>query len=97
VRETSDTFELMLFIVIETFKDTKRVGERYRLKGRMLPDGVTFQASWIDPLTNRCFLVVDATDRESLNLWSRYWDDLADFEIVQVVTSSEFWANLGTR
>ena len=38
----------MLFMVIEHFKDVSAIGARFRAKGRMLPEGVTYQTSWID-------------------------------------------------
>ena len=41
----------MLFMVIEDFHqgDPKPVHDRFVACGRMLPEGVTYQASWIDP------------------------------------------------
>ena len=41
----------MLFMVIEEFRnrDPLPVRTRFRDRGRMLPDGVTYLASWIDP------------------------------------------------
>ncbi len=38
----------MLFMIIEHFKDVAATGERFRAKGRMLPEGVTYQASWVE-------------------------------------------------
>jgi hypothetical protein len=89
----------MLFLVIELFKngDPKPVGERFRQKGRMLPDGVVYISSWIDPPNSRCFQIMEAPDRESLNLWIAAWDDLVDFEVVPVQTSAEFWATVQPR
>ncbi len=29
-----------------------------------------------------------------MNLWVSCWDDLVDFEIVPVVTTSDFWAKM---
>ena len=83
----------MLFMVIERFKhgDARLIGERFRRDGRMLPEGVTYQASWIDSAGLRCFQIMEAPDAQSLIPWVRRWDDLIDFEIVPVVTSSDFW------
>jgi hypothetical protein len=52
----------MLFMVIESFKrgDPAPVGERFKVCGRMLPDGVTYQASWIDETGSRCFQIMEA-------------------------------------
>lgn len=86
----------MLFMIIEHFKnkDPKPVGERFRKHGRMLPEGVTYQASWIDPANARCFQLMEAPDRESLTPWIEFWSDLVDFEIVPVLTSGEYWARV---
>jgi hypothetical protein len=47
----------MLFMVIEPFRngDAKLIGERFRRDGRMLPEGVVYHASWVDPAGARCF------------------------------------------
>lgn len=84
----------MLFMVIERFKagDAGPVGERFKRRGRMLPEGVSYHASWVDSTGSRCFQVMEAPDREVLNAWVRRWDDLVDFEIVPVVPSADFWA-----
>jgi hypothetical protein len=56
----------MLFMVIEHFKDgnPNPIGERFRHSGRMLPQGVLYHASWIDPAAARCFQVMEALDPE---------------------------------
>ena len=57
----------MLFMVIERFKnkDPKPIGARFKRLGRMLPDGVTYHASWIDPVEARCFQVMAAAASRS--------------------------------
>lgn len=84
----------MLFMVIERFKDGNagRVGERFRNSGRMLPDGVTYHMSWVDSAGARCFQIMEAPRLELLSPWVSRWDDLVDFEIVPVLTSSDFWS-----
>jgi hypothetical protein len=81
-------------MVIERFKtdDVRPIGERFRQSGRMLPDGVIYHASWVDPAGTRCFQIMEASRPELVDLWSSRWDDLIDLEIVPVLTSSEFWA-----
>lgn len=85
----------MLFMVIERFKqgDAKLIGERFKLSGRMLPEGVIYHASWVDSPGARCFQIMEAADPELLNTWVARWDDLIDFEIVPVLTSADFWAS----
>jgi hypothetical protein len=84
----------MLFMVIERFKDgdARPIGERFKLSGRMLPEGVTYHASWVDADGTRCFQIMEAPDAESLDAWTSRWHDLVDFKIVPVLTSADFWA-----
>ena len=86
----------MLFMVIEHFKggNARPVGERFRHSGRMLPEGVAYHASWVDSAGARCFQVMEASDRELLNLWASRWDDLVEFEIAPVQTSVDFWSKV---
>lgn len=82
----------MLFMVIERFKHgAAPVGERFQRQGRMLPEGVTYHASWMDAPGDRCFQLMEAPHPESLNPWISRWEDLVNFEIIPVVTSAEFW------
>jgi hypothetical protein len=85
----------MLFMVIERFKngDPRPIGARFRQSGRMLPAGVTYHASWVDPAEGRCFQVMEAPDEKALNQWINNWSDLVGFEVVAVLTSADFWAN----
>jgi hypothetical protein len=87
----------MLFMVIERFKDgdPRPIGARFREKGRMLPDGVAYHASWVDREGMRCFQVMEAADAESLEGWMGCWKDLVDFEVVPVLNSAEFWSAFG--
>jgi hypothetical protein len=84
----------MLFMVIEHFKPGSQalIGERFKQNGRMLPDGVTYHASWVEPTGARCFQIMEAPNPELLQSWVRNWDDLVDFQIIPVQTSAEFWA-----
>jgi hypothetical protein len=86
----------MLFMVIEHFKngDPKPIGVRFRQHGRMLPEAVEYQASWMDAAKARCFQVMEAPDRASLEPWIAAWADLVEFEVVPVQTSAEFWATV---
>jgi SAM-dependent methyltransferase len=84
----------MLFMVIERFKqgDSKPVGERFRRSGRMLPVGLVYHASWMESAGGRCFQVMEASHPDLLKSWMSCWDDLIDFEIIPIETSSDFWA-----
>jgi hypothetical protein len=37
---------------------------------------------------------MEAPTIDALNLWVARWSDLVDFEIIPVIPSAEFWANL---
>jgi len=63
----------------------------------MLPEGVTYQASWMEPTGGRCFQTMEAPSLEALNVWVGRWHDLVAFEIIPVVPSADFWANLPTE
>ena len=83
----------MLFLVIERFKlgDPKAVGERFNKQGRMLPEGVTYQASWMDTSGSRCYQLMEAASVNALRPWTRNWDDLIEFEVVPVLPSADYW------
>lgn len=86
----------MLFMVIERFKNgnAKPVGERFKAGGRMLPEGVTYQASWMTFSGAQCFQLMEAPSLEALDEWVSRWNDLVDFEIVEVLRSADFWARI---
>ena len=86
----------MLLMVIERFKngDAGPIGKRFRRDGRMLPEGVIYHASWVDPAGARCFQLMEAPDAESLAAWTSRWDDLVGFEVVPVLTSADFWSKI---
>ncbi len=81
-------------MVIERFKDghPARVGERFARRGRMLPDGVTYEASWMGADGACCYQLMQGPSIEALNPWIAAWSDLVDFEVVPVIPSVEFWA-----
>jgi Protein of unknown function (DUF3303) len=86
----------MLFMVIEDFRngDPGPIRERFVRNGRMLPEGVIYHASWIDPANSRCFQVMEAKDRDALQVWVHRWTDLVEFEIVPVLSSQEYWTKI---
>lgn len=82
----------MLFMVIETFQnnDMIPVYERVRDSGRMLPDGLTYIDSWIEPNFGRCFQVMECADLTLLQAWVLQWRGCGvTFEIVPVVPSAD--------
>lgn len=83
----------MLYMVIERFKngDIAPVGERYRKMGRLMPDGLKYILSWLDPAGTICYQLMETQDSRLLDRWISNWSDLVDFEVVPVLTSAEFW------
>ncbi len=81
----------MLFMVIETFRnqDAKAIYRRFRDKGRMTPDGLSFIDSWVSADLGRCFQVMECDDVAVLQRWAAQWSDLIDFEIVPVLSGAE--------
>jgi len=81
----------MLFMVIETFRnqDAKSVYRRFREKGRMMPDGLTFVQSFVSADFDRCFQLMECDDVTLLQRWVAAWSDLIEFEIVPVVAGKD--------
>jgi len=81
----------MLYMVIERFKnrDARAVYERFDAKGRMMPEGLRYVASWVESDFNRCFQVMECDDEKLLHQWIGHWCDLVDFELVPVRSSAD--------
>ena len=81
----------MLYMVVERYKnrDAKSVYARFRERGRMLPEGLAYIDSWVEPNFNRCFQLMECDDAQLLQEWASHWQDLVEFEFVPVVRSNE--------
>lgn len=81
----------MLYMVIERFRDGDAVAvyRRFREKGRMMPEGLKYVGSWIEPEFERCFQLMECDDPRLFEQWMSHWEDLMEFEIVPVITSKE--------
>jgi Protein of unknown function (DUF3303) len=81
----------MLYMVIETFRngDPVPVYRRFREHGRLTSAGLEYVTSWVTTDLRRCYQVMDTDDPKLLDDWIGRWADLADFEVVPVVTSAE--------
>ncbi len=89
------TLTLVLFMVIERFKDgqPRPVYER-AATGRLMPDGLRYVDSWVEANFARCFQLMECDDLTLLMTWIANWSDLVDFEVVPVVTSAQAAAAL---
>ena len=81
----------MLFMVIEHFRPglAPDVYRRFRDRGRMAPEGVSYVTSWVDLQFHRCFQVMEAPDEAALREWASHWEDLVEFDFIPVRTSQE--------
>lgn len=79
----------MLYMVVENFKDKDKVYRRFAKKGRMIPDGLNYVSSWVDADFKRCFQLMETDNAALFDEWIANWNDLADFEIIPVMTSKE--------
>ncbi|MBL0739909.1 DUF3303 domain-containing protein [Chryseolinea lacunae] len=87
----------MQYMIIEKFHPgkIKTLYDRFDKKGRMLPEGVSYINSWINEDVTVCFQVMESESLEKLQEWIGHWNDLADFEIVPVITSAQAKAKVG--
>ena len=78
-------------MIVEHFKnrDARPVYRRFREKGRMAPEGLTFVSSWVDRSLERCFQLMETDDPALLERWIEGWKDIVDFKIHPVMTSEE--------
>lgn len=82
----------MLYMVIERYLSGPRpVYERAAVRGRMLPEGLTYVDSWVvdDGSMNRCFQLMETSDPALFDVWTGYWSDLVSFEVLPLITSAE--------
>ena len=76
----------MNYMVIETFEPGGKelVYERFRQKGRMLPDGLRYIDSWLEKDGDRCFQLMETDEPELFDRWTAAWSDLVLFEIIEL-------------
>jgi hypothetical protein len=82
----------MLFMVIERFRDNDMVPiyKKLREGGRMLPEGLKYLDSWVEPNFSRCFQLMECDDLRLFQQWVLQWRGCgATIEIVPVVPSKD--------
>ena len=89
----------MLYMVIEHFKggDPVPVYRRFRDRGRLAPEGLTYVASWVDTSFERCYQLMETDDPRLLDEWMTHWSDIVAFEVHPVVTSAEAAEKIAPR
>jgi hypothetical protein len=80
----------VLFMVIERFRDNDMIPvyRHLRDQGRVLPEGLEYVDSWIEPSFARCFQLMRCADPRLLQEWTLQWRGLGvTMEFVPVVPS----------
>jgi hypothetical protein len=87
------------YLVIEHFRhrDPVPIYQRFRERGRQMPEGLAYVASWILEDLSRCYQIMETTDRALLEQWMAGWSDLMDFEVFAVRSSAEVQARLAPQ
>ena len=79
-------------MVVERFRDGcyELVYERYRTRGRMLPEGLHYLNSWTNRDNNICFQLMETADQSLFDQWIPNWQDLVEFDVypVDAITAS---------
>ena len=81
----------LLYMIVEHFRnrDPVPVYRRFRDRGRLAPEGLSYVSSWVDEKLERCFQLMETDDRRLLDEWIANWNDLVEFEVYVVMPSSE--------
>ena len=81
----------MLYMIVERFHDgdAKPVYARFRERGRLAPQGLTYVSSWVDDELRICFQLMETSDRALIDEWIANWRDLVSFEVYPVIESAE--------
>jgi Domain of unknown function (DUF3303) len=88
-----------LYMVVEHFKgdDAVPVYRRFRERGRLAPEGLSYISSWVDTKLERCFQLMETHDRALLDRWLAEWSDLVDFDVYPVISSAEAVERIAPR
>ena len=80
-----------LYMIVEHYKngDAAPIYQRFRERGRMLPNGLEYVSSWVDHKLERCYQLMETDNPSLLEKWIECWNDLVDFEVHSVMTSQE--------
>ena len=76
----------MRYTVVETFAPGCRLAvyERFHLRGRMLPDGLTYIDSWLEKGGDRCYQLMETDSPKLFASWIEQWKDLVSFEVIEL-------------
>jgi len=82
---------MALYMILERFRDADPVPvyRRFKERGRLAPEGLTYVSSWVTEDLSTCFQVMETADRSLLDEWMKNWSDLVEFEVRPVMTSQQ--------
>ncbi len=89
----------MLYMIIESFRnrDPVPVYRRFRDQGRLAPDALKYISSWVTTDMSRCYQLMECENRRLLDEWISRWSDLADIEVIPVITSAQAVERISPR
>ena len=73
------------------------VYRRFRERGRMAPEGLSYLGSWVTQDLTTCYQVMECDDERLLTEWMRQWEDIVEFEYIPVMTSGDASAAVSDR
>ena len=88
-----------LYMVIEKFRggDPVPVYRRFRERGRMAPEGLRYVSSWVSTDFRCCYQLMETDDPALFASWIANWKDLAEIDVIPVVTSAQAVEALAPR
>jgi hypothetical protein len=89
----------MIYMVVEHYRngDAVPVYRRFRDRGRLAPDGLTYIQSWVDDGMERCYQLMETEDQSLLDQWMANWNDIVEFEVYPVIPSAEAAERIAPR
>ena len=86
-------------MIVEHFRngDAVPVYQRFRDRGRLAPEELRYVSSWVDEKLERCFQLMETSDRKLLDEWMANWSDIVEFEVFPVISSGEASATVLRR
>ena len=77
------TESLPRYMIVERFHDgaQEKIYQRFKEKGRKLPEGLYYIDSWLSSDTNICFQIMATNNSNLFEEWFQHWHDLTDFDI----------------
>jgi hypothetical protein len=73
-------------MVVETFAlgCKEAVYDRFRERGRMLPDGLFYIDSWLEKDGDTCYQLMETDSPQLFDKWIEQWKDLVSFEVIEL-------------